>query len=360
MKPPAALHTITASELKTLEIPPQRWLIPDVIGYGLWMLAAPPKSGKSWMVLSFLLSIASGGLAFGKVPVDREGVLYLALEDTRQRLKARLERLQTDITGWPTGFHMATEAPPLDRGFTDSLRAWLEQHPNTHVMAIDTLARIRGPRIKNEDLYAGDNRIISDLQALANEFDLAMLLVHHTRKMQGTDIFDMISGTYGLTGPLDGMLVLERTRGDADATLHITGRDVQDRELALEFNAHTGLWTILGDATHWQLSRERRSILQALTDAGAPLTPKQITDATGLKHDSTRHLVIRMRNEGTLASDDKGHYTIVRNVHTPAEDATQTEQTTVNSPATARSLPFTPNDTVNAVNGSDARETGQH
>ncbi len=353
---PPTLHTFTANDLRDMEIPPQQWVVPDVIAYGLWLLAAPPKTGKSWWVLALLLSVAAGGLAFGKIPVEPAGVLYLALEDTRQRLRTRLQFLGADETGWPTTFHMLTEAPGLDRGLIQALRKWIQDHPSTKVIAIDTLVRIRGQRIKSEDLYSGDSRMVSELQALTKEFDICILLVHHTRKSQGADPFEEISGSYGITGPLDGMIVIKRTRGDADATMHITGRDVEDRELALQFDNHTGLWQVLGSAREWSLSQERRAILRALEEAPEGLTPKEIAEAATLKRDSTRHLLIRMRNEGMLASDDKGNYSIVHLVHSVLEDATETAQTPVNGTDPSHSQAFTPNPPVNAVNGDTPEE----
>jgi hypothetical protein len=347
------LETYTTFELRSMELPPVVWFVDDVITHGLWILAGPPKVGKSYLVLDLLLALATGGLAFGSIPVDATTVLYLALEDNARRIRSRLSHLRLDDTGWPSNFHLTNHSPKLDTGLLPALEAWLDQHPDCRVVVIDTLARVRGKRNRDEDLYSGDSRVTEQLQALAMRRDIAVIIVHHVRKAPGSDVFETISGSYGITGPADGILVLQRVRGEADATLHITGRDVEERELALSFDSPTGTWKLLGDARHYAQSTERRTILETVT-ANPGLTPKQIADAAGLKHASVKHLCIRLRDEAKLNSDDTGRYYPVHSVHPTVGSASETTQPPVNGSEAPHS-PVHPT-TVNGVNGS-ARET---
>ena len=327
---PARLTTYTVNELRHMDLPPIRWAVDQIIGYGLWLIAAPPKSGKSYWVLDLFLAIATGGVAFGTIKVTPVTVLYLALEDNQRRLRSRLSHLALDESGWPDTFHLTHQAPKLDAGLIPALEAWLDQHPDCRIIAIDTLQKISGARQKNENLYASDSARMDAIQALAMRRDLCIIVVHHVRKAEGADVFETVSGSYGLTGPCDGVMILQRVRGEADATLHITGRDVPERTLALKFDERNGSCKLLGDAKLYAQSAERRTIMEAVTNTPW-LTPKQIADTTGLKYDSVRHLCIRLRDEGKIRSDATGHYSI-HSVHSDEGKAPRTVQTAVNAP----------------------------
>lgn len=340
------LESITARELRTLTLPPIRWVVHELMGVGLWILAAPPKTGKSWLVLSLLLALTTGGVALGALPVSPMPVLYLALEDNRRRLRSRLDYLDLGLEEWPATFHIVNEAAEVEAGLVDQLEAWLAEHPDVRLIVIDTLARVRGTRNKLDDLYTGDSRFMSQLQQFAMKRDICILVVHHTNKSGGEDPFETISGSYGMTGPADGMLVLKRTRGEADATLHITGRDVEDRNLALRFTGETGEWRLLGDARHYALSAERRQIIETL-DTHPGLKPKELADQSGLKHASVKHLLIRMRDEGLLKSDGEGRYTLIHPIHPRVENPSGTQGDGEQS-AIRRHSPVHPSgDTVN-------------
>ena len=73
-----------------------------------------------------------------------------------------------------------------------------------------------------------------------------MLIVHHTRKLQSEDCFDMISGTNGLLGAADGAFILQKTkRIDNKGILDIVGRDQQDQKIYLEFDREKCLWKFI-------------------------------------------------------------------------------------------------------------------
>jgi hypothetical protein len=346
------LNTFTTRELRGMILEPIVWFVQDLLTVGLWILAGPPKVGKSWLLLNMLISLATGGLVLGSIKVAQKAVLYLALEDNARRLRSRLSHLGLDETGWPDTFHVATQAPKLDMGLVPALESFLDEHPDVRVVVVDTLARVRGKRSKDDDLYTSDSRVTEALQALAMSRGLAIIMVHHVRKAPGTDIFETVSGSYGLTGPADGVMILQRVRGDADATLHVTGRDIEEQELALNFDGHTGTWKLLGDARMHAQSAERRTILEVVA-ATPGLTPKEIADATGLKHGSVKHLCIRLRDEAKLTSDDHGRYhpSTIHSIHPIEERASQTTQSTVNGTPGPRS-PIHPVP-VNGVNGRD-------
>ena len=84
---------------------------------------------------------------------------------------------------------------------------------------------------------------------VAAEHGVAIVLVHHLREMESSDPLEMIHGSAGLTGGVDGALVLKRQRGEADAYLHVDGRDIErPAELAMKFDTEAATWEIVGDA----------------------------------------------------------------------------------------------------------------
>ena len=82
-----------ASDLQQEDFPEPRWAIEGLLPEGLTILAGPPKVGKSWLCLGVSLAVALGGVALGHISVERGDVLYFGLEDSKRRLKDRLESL---------------------------------------------------------------------------------------------------------------------------------------------------------------------------------------------------------------------------------------------------------------------------
>lgn len=246
--PTATLDTISATELQTKDIPPIRFLVNGLLPTGLNLLVSPPKYGKSWAALDLCLSVA-GGRPFLGYQTNRAGCLYLALEDSQRRLKDRMGKVLAGRQA-PEGFYFATVAETLDTGLLDQLTSHLQAHPDTELIVIDTLQRVRGAPQGREGSYANDYRELSKLKMWADNHNICLLLVHHLRKMKDEgDPFAMISGTAGILGAADTALVLTKgKRGDDTATLSITGRDVESVEIVVCFDRKMFIWKNLGDA----------------------------------------------------------------------------------------------------------------
>jgi RecA-family ATPase len=248
--------TLTAAELLGLELSPIRWSVPGMVPEGVTLLAGKPKLGKSWMALSIAIAISTGGVALGTRPVEEGDVLYMALEDNHRRLRKRLEKLLTEEA--PERLHIATEWPRMDEGGAEALKRWLEAHPDARLVVVDILKRVRPRTSPNRSVYDADYEALEAMQRLAAEHEVAILVVHHLRKLGATDPLDEISGSTGLSGGADGVLVLKRDRGRADAYLHVTGREIEEEaELALRWDADLASWTLVGDAEEYRVSQER-------------------------------------------------------------------------------------------------------
>jgi hypothetical protein len=284
------------------DFPPMRWAVDGVLAEGVNVLAGAPKFGKSWMALGLGVAIASGGRAFGRVPVDAGDVLYLALEDTGRRLQGRLSKvLQGDAA--PRRLVLACRWDGLE-----SVDAWLTAHPGARLVVVDVLQRVRPPMLRGESSYTADYRALEPFGDLARQHGVCILVVHHTRKATGEDFVDEVSGTFGLSGAADAILVARRSRNTGAAIVKVTGRDVEEREIALDFDPATGSWLMLdGPAVRHDVSDTRRLILEAVAN-GEPMTPAELAKATGLDHDLVRQTVRRMDADGQLASAGKGRY----------------------------------------------------
>ena len=299
---------ITATELMGMTFDPTRWVVPDVLPEGLTLLVGKPKKGKSWMGLGVCEAVAAGGVAFGIRRVEQGDTLYLALEDNRKRLRKRLAKI-LDGRPAPERMHLHTEWPRLDEGGAERLNEWLTEHPEARLVVVDTLAKIRKPA-RGQNVYAEDYAALEQLLPLAAKHSVAIVVVHHLRKMAASDPLDEISSSTGLTAGVDGFLILRRTPGSKGPTLYVDGRDIEEpTEYALLWNINTATWTIEGDAEEVHLSKARGDILLTLNRSSEPMTPKQVADVMpGAKHNNVKYLMWAMLGDGQLLKDDKGRY----------------------------------------------------
>ena len=263
--PKPSLSTISAADLQRKDLPPIKFIVDKFLTVGLSILASPPKYGKSWMALDLGLSVTSGGRFLG-YQTNRAEVLYLALEDSERRLKTRMCKLLAGKPA-PAGFHFATTAHDADNGLFDELEGFLKDHPDTGLIIVDTLQRVRGAVHGKEGVYASDYRELGRLKAFADSHNVALLLVHHLRKMKDEgDPFNMISGTSGITGAADtSMVLVKEKRSDENATLSIVGRDVESADTVLHFNRDACRWENLGDADWFAEQQARREYQESPT-----------------------------------------------------------------------------------------------
>lgn len=279
LEPPRGL---TAAELLAKEFADPVWAVPNILPEGLSLLCGKPKIGKSWKALNLAIAIALGGTALSSVRVERGEVIYLALEDSERRLKKRISIVLQGEPA-PDNLHLFTRWSRLDQGGLLHLKNWVKEHPDTRLVIVDTLQRVRQRQKGKSNPYGEDYEALEGLKALADKHSLAVLVIHHLRKAGADDVLDLVSGTTGLTGAADTILILQRGRGRADAVLKITGRDVEETELALKFNKESCCWQLLGNAEDYQRSQQRQDIMNILLNSEEPLSPKEIAEKISKK-----------------------------------------------------------------------------
>jgi len=233
------LKTVTGKELFEMELQEPRVIVENILPAGLHILAGSPKIGKSWLAIWLCNRIATGQDVWGfKTAQGR--TLYLCLEDNLPRIKSRLMSI-TEEGSANTAF--ATEALSLGAGLNEQIECFIQKHPDTLLIVIDTLQKIR--QQVDTLSYGNDYADIGRLKKIADTYDIAIVCINHLRKMKDDDPFNMISGTTGLSGSADGMFVLKReNRSSGDAVLYATGRDIADLELPLEFDHVNCIWRL--------------------------------------------------------------------------------------------------------------------
>ncbi len=234
------LETVTASEILNMDLPPIRHMISRILPTGTFIFAGASKIGKSWMVL-WLANQISLGKPVWEFETTQSEVLYLALEDNVRRLQSRLN----DITDEVGNVHFTTEANFIGGGLEEQLEHFIGEYPKVKLIIIDTLQKVRRNG-KDKFAYADDYDVIGKIKAIGDKHDVGFLIIHHTRKEGDNDAINTISGTNGIVGSADGAFVLQKdSRMQDRATMMITGRDVQNITLRLEFNTIACKWEML-------------------------------------------------------------------------------------------------------------------
>ena len=161
----------------------------------------------------------------------------------------------------PDGLHLVTQWRRTDDGGLDDIRTWIAAQANPRLVIVDTFEKLRGNPDRDRGVYRDDYQAIGVYKALADQTGVPVLVIHHVRKAEASDPLDAISGTAGLTGSCDTVLVLKRESGSPYATIYVRGRDVQETQVALQFEAATGRWLKLGPAEDFRKSQERKAVV---------------------------------------------------------------------------------------------------
>jgi hypothetical protein len=298
----------TAAQLMRMDLPEPDCIVDGIITQGVNIFAGRPKTGKSWAALDTALGVATGAKALGGLPVKQGGVLYLALEDNKRRLKSRMAKLLAGAPS-PSNLVLVPEWPRLDQGGLEAIEQWIKGTKNPRLVIIDTLAKVRSRLSRGRDAYSDDYGDIGEIKSLADENEVGIWLNHHVRKLRADDIVDEVSGTLGISGAADTILVLNRERGKHDACLHVTGRDIDEREFPLSWDNDSCRWSIMDEPIQeLRMTEERQKILDALRSAGAPLEPKAIAERLGDKDSGkVRRLAHSMVKDDQLKKTGKGY-----------------------------------------------------
>ena len=243
------LQTVNADTLLYEPLEKPSFVVDGLIPTGLILFCGSQKIGKSWLMLKLCLCV-SQGIPLWDMPTREGDVLYLCLEDTFCRIQDRLFRLTDEASG---RLHFAVASDKLSDGLIVQLEDYLKEYPDSRLIVIDTLQKVR--TASKDNAYASDYGDISLIKDFADRHSLAVVVVHHIRKQNDSDVFNKVSGTTGLTGSADATFVLEQeSRASNAAKLYVTGRDTPYQEFKLRFRDCS--WELVERKEQEQIERE--------------------------------------------------------------------------------------------------------
>jgi len=299
---------MSARELQMTEFAPVSWIVRDLLPEGVTLFAGKPKLGKSWLALQLGYGIATGDEVLGRA-VEQGSVLYAALEDNARRLKKRMHRIAPNDPNWPEKFLFSTEWPRLDQGGLAAFEDWIKNTRDARLLIVDTLATVRPASGGKDSQYQSDYAALRGLHSLASETGIAILIVHHVRKMDADDPFDTVSGSTGLTGAADSTIILSST--SEGKVLYGRGRDLAEFECAMDFDPETCRWSDLGRPCDAFGSETRKAIRDALKDG--MITPKDIAKHGAIDYDLCAKTPQRIADSGEVEKGGYGRYRLTPN-----------------------------------------------
>lgn len=244
------------------EFQPTEWIIDEILPPGVGIIAAPPKSGKSWLILDICISVATGTPFWG-YNVSQGKVVWFALEETERRIQDRVRKMgaydkytteELDNLAFMEEYNRG-----LADGFIEDLDLHLSENPDVKLIVVDVFEIIRNTEgVAN---YTKDYKDINLLKIITKEYPhVAILLVHHTRKMKSDNPMENMSGSTGLTGASDVNFILESKLdiGETKARLTLSGKEPRPKRLNLEFNLENCRWECLGN--HVESTQENEEL----------------------------------------------------------------------------------------------------
>ena len=237
------LSVVDGETLANYRFERQDYLVNTLLQPGLCILSGAPKVGKSWLVLHLCMQVAKGEPFLG-LDVRQGDVLYITMEDTARRIHRRINTITEESS---PHLYVTNSCARLGNLLFWQLQEFINEHPDTRLIVIDTYQLIRDGG--KDTSYSNDYSETREIKEFADCFGVCVLLVHHNRKMPDEDFANVISGTTGIAGSCDTIMVLQKEkRKSREATLSCTGRDIEDRELKMELDRKTCTWSVKSDS----------------------------------------------------------------------------------------------------------------
>jgi hypothetical protein len=264
---------------------------------GLWgasavgFIGGPPKCCKSYLGLELAVAVASGTPALGHHPVLEPGptLVYLA-EDALSAVRQRVDGLvkHRELSLEHLALHVIT-APTLRLDQTADCQRLFQtvQRLRPRLVLLDPLVRMHGI---DENHATEVAQLLSALRNLQRQLDVAVILVHHTRKFipAGTQAGQGLRGSTDLHAFGDSNLYLRRGRDGlvlsmehraAAAPEPVGLQLITDDEAAIHLQ-------ITHDANHQQEQRRQHlahAVLAALASS-QPMTRQALRQRLAVKN----------------------------------------------------------------------------
>lgn len=308
------IETVSAADLQAQFFPEIHWSVKNLLPEGEAMLAAQPKTGKSWMALSLAMSVAEGTKALGYFETNQSDVLYIPYEDGFRRIQNRMNKILDyqypfEKRKAPKNLHFLKTPkgfPALNDGGLDSINDFVEHNRNTRLIILDTMGRAVKKSSKSGNGFQEDYDIGAQIQTLAIEKHICILLIHHTRKASADSAIAEISGTFGVSAALDVALIL-KANGEQHE-LHVTGRDVEMNTYAATFDTTSCLWSVQEQSRADSFSPERNAIYRYMQSIQRPVGSTEIGIAIGKSQQTVSKTLQKMIHDGAVRKVSFGKY----------------------------------------------------
>lgn len=323
--------TISAQTLQATEYAPPEFIVDSLFVPGCYLVVGKPKSKKSWLMLHTALQIARGGMVFGAYSAVKHDVLYLDLEGSESGIAQRLKLMHLIGEQWPAGLHFGFSELWNLRGVEAlaQLDGYLTANPKIRFIVVDVLQNFREPADPRQPAYSQDYNAIKPVQRLAHKHNVVICLIHHTRKAKGDDPFDEVSGTTGLTGAVDGTIIIKRADTETNGTILETRfRNLPDAEpIRLLWDGYHNCHKVENEqVTEIIAGSERRRVLRCFVD-GEPHNAGDIARRLSKTENNVRVILSRLESDGYIGKIGRGQYQMIgdraRNAFTSAEIAAE-------------------------------------
>jgi AAA domain len=247
------------------------FLVPDLLTEDeLFVLAGPPRGGKSLLAMTLSKAVATGGRFLDR-PVMQGSVLYINCEDSEAKVKQRMIAQQWDPdlpVYWMDRFKLS-ELPDLIKTASeiDDLR----------LIVLDTLSRIRDDNASESAAELG--RVLEPLQEMAKELKICVVITHHTGKIgdkEMVDPFDLIRGSGAIRATCRGAIVI----APSDNCFRLIAENGHSEKLDIKIRIHPDdwEWKLLGRWSPKAVTETfREQILDHLNQVTESTIPDMVT-----------------------------------------------------------------------------------
>lgn len=318
----ADLDVQTAREITESDLDPLRPVVQydgrTVLPEGISILASRPKIGKTMWAQNVAVGVASGGTVLSNATVHEKhqgSVLYINPDGSKRGSKSRLQTMcPAEDGGAPENLHMVHGPFPEGEDARFLLNQWCEERDETSLIVVDTLQHLRPAEDGRRNQYHSDYDFLFPIAEIARRHNVSMLLIHHQNKMQRGDELDKVSGSTGLTGAVENVLLLERARGEDYASLAVRPREEPEDEFKLKLDRHLLTWQVGVEESPEPGTPERKAIWNVLVDADEPMELGKIADAVEKSSSTVSHHLNNLKTEDGLPVERTatGRYTAAR------------------------------------------------
>lgn len=293
---------------------PQRWLVEHLWGdSAVGVIGGAPKCSKTWLGLDLALSVATGTPCLGAFAVPKPGpvLVYLAedaLPIVRERVAGMARRRGLDLDS--VDIHVIT-APTLrlDREPHRGRLFETARRLRPRLLLLDPLVRLHAI----DENHAGEvAQLLAYFRSLQRQLDLAVILVHHTRKNAATGAAagQALRGSSDLHAFGDSNLYLRRTRelivlscehraapAPPPVSLQLVANDPQQTHLAVVDD---------GAGVREQKRHSLHDQVLELLAPGVVLTRAKLRDKLGVKNERLGDVLESLVRTGRLQRTPSG------------------------------------------------------